>query len=185
MGKSSFIEFIEQEKAFESRKKSIDWEERKDLYLKQLKTLFDDVENFLREFTESGAVQIKRSQETIEEESIGEYEIPVLHIQIYGKHADLVPVGTNLIGTPGGVDLIGDIAKIRFILADKDEGRPQIFAAFSWSIGGKKLAMEQAENWILRKRDYVWKIITDPPDIRYIELNEDSFLGALQEVLDG
>ena len=185
MSKTSFKEFIEQEKAAEFRKNSIDWDEQKKLYLKRVEMLFDQVKKYLHEFTETGAIQIKKMNETIEEECIGKYEVPILRIQIYGKSADLVPAGTNMIGTPGRVDLIGDIATIRLILADKDEAGPQIFAAFSWSREDKKRVEEKAENWLLRKRDYVWKMITDPPDIRYVELNEDSFFEALQEVLDG
>jgi len=185
MSKTSFKEFVEQEKAAEDRKNSIDWEEQRKLYLKRLETLFDDVKKFLREFTESGSVQIKKKKVKIEEECIGEYEVPVLRIQIYGKYADLLPAGTNMLGTPGRVDVIGDIATIRLILADKNEDRPQIFASFSWAKKNSKRNQEKVEDGIMRKRDYVWKIITDPPDIRYIDLNEDSFLSALQEVLDG
>jgi len=184
MSKTSFKAFIEQEKAVETRQRSIDWEEKKRTYLKRVDELFNEVRIYLREFVESKDIQIKETAETIEEEYIGEYEVPVLRIQLYGKHADLVPAGTNMIGTPGRVDLIGSFDTIRFILADKKEKSPQIFAGTSWMPEDRKRAREKEES-ISRKRNYVWKIITDPPDIRYIELKEASFLSSLQKVLDG
>jgi len=148
MSKTAFKAFVEQEKEAEIRKNSIDWDKQKKLYLKRLEMLFDQVKQFLHEFTETGAIRIKTKNVTIEEECIGKYEVPVLRIHIYGKHADLVPAGTNMIGTPGRVDLIGDIATIRLILADKEESGPQILAAFSWSKEGRKRVEEKAANWM-------------------------------------
>ena len=185
MSKTAFKEFIERERTVVARQKNIDWEKRKHLFLKRVNVLFDDVENFLQEFTDSKAVRLEKDVTKIDEEYVGEYEAPVLRIHIYGKHADLMPVGTNVIGTPGRVDLKGRFDAIRLILADKKEKSPQSFAGISWAPMDKERVREKAEEWMQRKRHYVWKIITDPPDIEYIELDEDNFLSALQEVIDG
>ena len=184
MSKTSFKKFVEQEKAVDSKQKSIDWEGKKRTYLKRLDKLFNDVEDYLREFTESGAIRIEKRGITIDEEYIGEYDVPVLRIHLCGKRADLVPIGTNVVGTPGRIDLKGHFDTIRFILADKKEKSPQGFAGISWLPMDKERVREKTEEWTQRKRNYVWKIITDPPDMRFIEMNEDSFLSALQEVLD-
>ena len=167
------------------REEVLTGEGKKRTYLKQLEKLYKYVETFLREFTESGAIRIEKKDVTIDEEYIGEYEAPGWRIYLYGKHADLLPVGANIIGTPGRVDLICNYDAIRIILADKKEKRPQVFAGISGMPEDRKRVRERAEEWIQQNRHYVWKFITEPPDIRYIELNEDSFLSALQEVLDG
>jgi len=184
MSKSSFKDFVEKEKSVDSRIKSIDWEERKNLYLDRLMTLFRDVKIFLRQFTKSNDIQIKKGKIRIKEDYIGEYEVPVLRIQLYEKHATLVPVGTLMIGTPGCVDLVGEIETIRFALADKDEDHPQSRTAFSLIWLEEDDKNEEIRTQECRKCEYVWKIMTDPPYIRYLELNEDSFLSALQKVLD-
>jgi len=184
MSKTSFKAFIEKEKSVDSRIKSINWEERKNLYLYRLKTLFRDVEVFLRQFTESNDIQIKKGKKRIEEDYIGKYEVPVLRIQLYEKYATLVPVGTLMIGTPGCVDLVGEIETIRFALADKNEDHPQPPTSFSLIWLEEDDKNEEIRTQDCRKCDYVWKIMTAPPYIRYLELNEDSFLSALQEVLD-
>jgi hypothetical protein len=184
MTKTAFKEFVKKEKAVDSQQRSIDWEGKKLAYLKQVDTLFDEVRTYLHEFTKSKEIHIEKRTTTIEEEYIGKYEAPVLHIRLYGRHADLVPVGTNIIGTPGRVDLRGNVESIRFILADKKEKCPQVFAGISWSPIDRERVKKKADEWSQRKRDYVWKMITDPPDIRYVELDEDNFLSLLQEVLN-
>jgi len=182
MGKSSFKEFVEQKKIVaEDRKKSIDWEKRKKFYLDQVEMLYKDVEGFLSEFKE---VTLERELEEIEEDIIGKYEVPVLHIRLYDKHAALMPAGTNMIGTPGRVDLVGYFETTRIILTGKNETRPQgaTAASCSWLDDDEKL--EEIKNQEPQGRDYVWKIITDPPKIRFNDLNEDNFLNSLQEILD-
>ena len=185
MSVATFRQFVEQEKAVATKKKSVDWNKKKLAYLEQLDRLFENVEVFLREFIESGAVRIERNVITIDEEYVGKYDAPVLRIHIYGRHADLLPMGVNIIGTPGRVGLKGIMGTVRFVLADKREKSPQVFASMSWLPEDKEHAQEKAEEWANRKRDYVWKIITDPPQIRFVELNEDSFLSSLMEVLNG
>ncbi|MCL2624006.1 MAG: hypothetical protein FWD31_10110, partial [Planctomycetaceae bacterium] len=121
--------------------------------------------------------------EGIEEEIIGEYEVPVLNIHLYDKHAALIPAGTNMIGTPGRVDLVGNFETKRMILTGMNESRPQGATAFSCSwLDDEKLT--EIKNQEPQGREYVWKIITDPPKIRFIDLNEDNFLSSLQEILD-
>ena len=185
MGKSSFREFVEREKKIDLQVKEVNWEEKKQLYLSRVDDLYKNIEAFLREFIESKAVRIERNAVNIDEEYIGEYDVPVLDIYLYNKHAALIPAGTNMIGSPGRVDLVCDYDVRRIILADKNEDKPQIFRAISHTEEEKEQAKKRGEEWIRRKRDYVWKFITDPPEIRYIDLTEDSFFNSLQEVLGG
>ena len=185
MSKTAFKEFIEKEKAIDAENRSFDWEGKKQAYLRYLDKFFADVEKYLHEYITSKTLRIEKNVTTIEEEYIDKYEVPTWRIYLYSKHVDLVPVGTNIVGSPGRVDLRGVIKSVRFILADKKEKSPQSFAGISWAPMDKERVREKAEEWMQRKRHYVWKIITDPPDIEYIELDEDNFLSALQEVIDG
>jgi len=185
MSLTAFRDFVEQEKTVAIRKKSIDWEQKKRTYLEQLEKLYKSVEKFLHEFIESESVQIEKDVVTIDEEYIGKYEAPCLLIHIYGRHANLMPVGANIIGTPGRVDLKGIMGTVRIILADKKAKIPEAFASIAWLPEDKKRAQEDAEEWMTRKRNYVWKIITEPPNIRFVELDQDSFFSSLMEVLNG
>ena len=182
MSKTTFQEFIEQEKSADSRVKSFDWEERKQYYLGQVDVLYKNVEDYLREYIDTNDIVIETTRKVIDEVMLGKYEVPVLNIQIYGKHAELVPVGTNVFRTPGRVDMVGCGETIKFFLVDKYEDRKRLFAAVSLTKEQKKQVEEMEQEWISGKRDYVWKIITGPLDVRFIRLNEDSFLDALQEV---
>ena len=180
MSKTAFQEFIEQEKAADSRGKSIDWEERKQYYLSQVEVLYKNVEDYLRDYIGSNDIVIETTRKVIDEEILGKYEVPVLNIHIYGRHATLMPAGTNVFCTPGRVDMVGCGQTIKFFLVDKYEYRKRLFFAVSLTKEQKEQVEEMAQEWIAGKRDYVWKIITDPPDVTFIMLNEDSFLDALQ-----
>jgi len=181
MGKLSFDEFVEQEREkAESRKNSVNWEERKKFYLDQVDILFHDVQKFLREYQD---IQITKEEVTIEEDYFGEYEVPVLHIQLYAKQATLIPAGTFLIGTPGRVDLVGDMEKKRIILTEKNESILQgTSISCSWLDEGQKL--EEIKKQEPEGRQLVWKVIIDLPRMQLIDLNKDNFLNSLQEVLD-
>jgi hypothetical protein len=184
MSKLSFKEFVEQEREVETRKRSIDWEERKKFFLGRLEVLFQDVERFLHDFIESNDVQIIRKNKGIKEEYIGKYEVPVMRIKLYGKHATLIPVGTLMIGTPGRVDLVGTLESKRIILTGKDEYRPQPPVAFSCSWLDEDNKLDEIGTIDSRGPELVWKFITEPTKNRYIDLDKDSFLSLLQEVLD-
>jgi hypothetical protein len=184
MSKAAFKEFIEKGiEEYSHKKEEIDWVGRKDKYLDQVKQLYEQVRFYLKEF--SDAVQLSEEFIKVNEKYIGDYDATMLKIDVLGKQALLVPVGTNIVGTPGRVDLKSYLGKKRIILADQKIKKPNIFFATAFNEEDKKRIEKQAEEWATRSRKYVWKIITDPPDIRYIDLDEEHFLGALQEVLGG
>lgn len=165
MSSSTFKEFIEKRKAEEE---GIDWESRKQDYLEKVKQLMETIRGYLDEFSDS--LPLTEEKKTIYEDYLGEYDVPVLHIDLYGKRASVIPVGRNIIGTPGRVDLVSLARTVRIILADKKR---------------KRFPERTPEELIKEPTDYVWKIVTDPPRIRFITLDKERFLDALQEVLGG
>ncbi|MDR3197933.1 MAG: hypothetical protein LBU34_08715 [Planctomycetaceae bacterium] len=183
MSKAAFKEFIKKGIEEYTHQKKFDWVGRKNKYLDKVKRLYEQVRSYLQEFSDT--VQLSEETITVNEKYIGDYEATILKIEILGKQASLVPVGTNIVGTPGRVDLKSYLETKRIILVDQNAKEPQIFATIDLNKEDKKRIEKHTEEWATRPRKYVWKIITDPPNIRYIELDEEHFLGALQEVLGG
>jgi hypothetical protein len=183
MSKAAFKEFIEKGIEEYTHKKEIDWVGRKDKYLDKVKQLYEQVRSYLKEF--SDVVQLSEEVIKVNEKYIGDYDASSLKIDVLGKQALLLPVGTNIVGTPGRVDLKSYWGTKRIILADQKAKEPEIFCAVAFNEDDKKGIKKHAEKLATRSRKYVWKIITDPPNIRYIELDEEHFLDVLQEVLGG
>lgn len=179
MSKTAFKEFIKKGIEEHTHQKEFDWVGRKNKYLDRVKQLYEQIRSYLKEFSDT--VQLSEEIVIVNEKYVGNYEAPLLKIDILGKQASLVPIGTNIIGTPGRVDLKSYLETKRIILVDQTAKEPKIFAAITFNKEDKKRIGKR----ITRPRNYVWKIITDPPNIRYIELDEEHFLGALQEVLGG
>ena len=84
--------------------------------------LFSDIENWLK------GTDLKASRGTMEldEEVLGRYEAPTVTIQNAQakKVADLLPVGAQIIGAEGRVDLVGTLD--REVLVYLSQGGPRI-----------------------------------------------------------
>ena len=78
------------------------------------------------------------------------------------------------------MDLIGANGKVKFVLVDKTSSRPRIKVTV-WVSGDKP--PEEAEE--KKEIEWGWKIATPPPRIQYIDLEQDTFLDALMEVVGG
>ncbi|MDR1963694.1 MAG: hypothetical protein LBQ50_07940 [Planctomycetaceae bacterium] len=173
MSKTAFKDFINT--GLKKKKKSA---QRKEKYLAKVDELYKQIRSYLNEFSDT--VQLFEDTIKVNEEYIGEYDAPTLKIDIFGKQASLNPVGTYILGALGRVDLESDFETRRIILVDRDTKRLQILSAKS-----KKRTENATKKPVKHKRHYVWKLVTEPPDVYYIELDEENFLDALLEVLGG
>jgi len=178
MSRIDFDEFLRKEE--EKKAPIIDWEARKDWWLEQIDILFADIQNWLKEYTESNKIGVELNDYIIFEEVFGSYTVRQMKIKISNKTVTLTPVGTILIGTKGRVDMKGNAKVVKFILADKNATEPQIGVIFSDE--NKK---HEGVNNFKPPVDCVWKISTNPPKIQYSELNEGSFLQCLVQVCNG
>lgn len=180
MSKTDFDEFINKQSDEKTADKQVDWNAKRDEWLEYLSQFYKQVESFLSEYKSAGKVHWEYLNIDIFEEYIGSYPAEVLNINLGSQKVKLEPVGTNLIGAKGRVDLIGALGKVKFVLVDKNLSSPRI--KISVHIKGEK----QTENNIETKAiEWNWKISTPPPRIKYIEFEKDAFLGALLEVVGG
>jgi hypothetical protein len=179
MSKTDFDVFINQQAKVKSDK-SIDWEAERDEWLKYLSVFYKKVEGFLKEYVTDGRVACKYTEQEIFEEYIGSYSAKALNIELGSHKLKLEPIGTNIIGAKGRVDLIGANGKVRFVLVNKNASTPKI--KLSVSIKGEEPPKEEKEPKVI---EWEWKIATRPPRIQYINLEQDTFLEALMEVVGG
>ena len=178
MGKKEFDDFIKKQKIASESEKEIDWEANKEEWLKRLDDFYLIIEEYLKEYVAEDKVKYSYSNIEITETYIGSYIAKTLNIDL-GKHkVELKPIGTTLIGAKGRVDLIGANGKVKFVLVNKDLSAPRI--KFEIYIQGEEPAKKEEEPEIL---EWDWKIATPPPRISYINLEQETFLDALMEVV--
>ena len=173
MTDTSFDDFVNQQIAKEEP--SIDWTEVRNDWKKHLDEFYQLTEQFLRKFTDQGKVQITRGTKQINEEYIGSYDVESLEVQIGTIKITLDPIGTRILGVKGRVDMRGPHGTVKFVLVPKDASSPMIRVIQGASGEVKNEPEPVVEKW-------AWKILTPPPNIKYIELEEESFFSAIMEV---
>lgn len=184
MSKQTFDEFINKKAKEKYDSEPADWDARRDEWLDSLDKFYQKIEDFLAEYVKEKKLAIHYTEETIFEEYIGRYSAKALNIELGHHKLRLEPVGTIIIGARGRVDLIGANGTVKFVLVNKQLSGPKIKADIR--IKGEEPPEEPPEkSGTSDVAEWDWKIATPPPHITYVNLEQDTFLDALMEVIGG
>ena len=183
MGKEKFEEYLKTQQ--NTQDKTIDWELKKEEWIKEVETFLEQIKCYFENYKES--VVINEQSLTINEEYLGSYTSKKLIVRFNNDTVTFTPIGRNIIGAKGRVDMEGKAGKVKFVLVGENSQSPQIITT---TITNEQEQKEYDEK--MRKMDEIakqeknaWKISTPPPKIKYIELDENSFFDALMEVING
>lgn len=176
MADTTFRDFIDQQTAPSTT--TVDWGQQREEWLQHLGQFYKLVEEFLGEYIEQRKVRLERGTKRLHEELVGEYSVDTLTLYIGSNKIDFDPVGTNLIGAKGRVDMRSAQGTVKFVLVPDDATTtvPRVRIVEGAQPVREPLAPE--ENW-------TWKIATPPPTVGCVELCEDSFQDAIMEVVNG
>lgn len=176
MADTTFRDFIDQQTAPPTT--TVDWGQKREEWLRYLGQFYKLVEGFMREYVEQGKVRLERGTKRLHEEFIGDYPVDTLALYIGSNKIDFDPVGTNLIGARGRVDMRSAQGTVKFVLVPDDATTtvPRVRVVEGTDPAPEPVAPE--ENW-------TWKIATPPPMVRCVELCKDSFQDAIMEVVNG
>lgn len=174
MADKYFDDFVNQQLEIATNRPSVDWEKKRNDWLKHLDEFYNVVKRFLGDYIEKKKISTTCSERRINEEHIGDYEAPSLEVQIGAARIVFDPIGTNLIGARGRVDMHGPYGTARFVLVPSSIPRDRITLQET-SIKKKGASDVPDEHW-------QWKIATPPPSVQYVELEEESFLSAIMEI---
>lgn len=183
MGKREFDRFLEDHETYRPELVGqVDPQEQLNEWLEYIETLYNKVENWLDDYIKKGRVALTYEELNITEELIGNYTVKQMNLSFAGNTIKLKPVGTMLIGTRGRVDIEGGVSKIRLLLIDKKTKElAQNKASSSYYVCEPEMEYDaEYKNDLWR-----WKIATAPPNVAYIELNEETFFDALLEIANG
>ena len=179
MTKNKFDEYVAKQSS-ETRESEIDSSKKRDEWLEYVNKFYKKVGYFLQKYLSGGQIKIVYGSKKISEEYIGEYEVSTAIIHLGKNQVRLDPIGTNLIGAKGRVDMVGPNGKVKFVLVDKNASAPRTSVQV-WVQG--EVPPPKADKPM--KIEWVWKISTPPPRIKYIEFNSESFFDAFMEVANG
>lgn len=183
MGKAEFNSYLKEQDAILASQPKINWEKEKEYWLKNIIKLYDQIEAYLQEFKKKGDVKFLYEPIEKHEEKLGAYSANKMIISVKGTNVTLDPIGTILIGASGRIDMTGPSGTVRFVLVPGEETGV-----------GLRITVVDGANENREKKDssdpqgvtqtLTWKIATPPPNIRYEELDEESFFEALMEVIN-
>ncbi len=161
---------------------NVDWTEMRNEWLQHLDVLYRKVEGFLQEYITDGLIRCSFSEIELDEPDMGKYLAKRMDIRIGKQHVSLLPVGTQLIGCKGRVDVEGSAGSAQLLLLDKRAKRAADLIKDTVSI-----EENQPETPATRQSDnppisWVWKIVTHSMDKRFVDLDKESFFSLLMEI---
>jgi hypothetical protein len=181
MKNAVFDEFVKSQQVPEHPE--IDWNQRRDEWLQNLNDLYSRIQGFLKEYIDSGQMQFESSSIELYEENIGRYAARQVTLKIGRKQVKFQPVGTLLIGSKGRVDVVGPgVTDARLVLIDSKATHASDMVRVYVSLDGKPPIVPKDEP---REIKWEWKMVTRPPERRFIELTQETFFQMIMEVANG
>lgn len=105
-----------------SSENEIDWEGRKDAWLRRINELFVDIEKWLKPHLDNRLLEIERTQSVLNEQHIGSYSVPKIEMLAGTDRVSLSPVATLIVGSYGRIDMSGPKGrKLMLVLSDTDQ----------------------------------------------------------------
>lgn len=179
-----FDEFIKSQKQFKEETPSPERaKEQVEFFNERLKDLYKVVTNALEPYIKDGSVRIsEHTQELTEDELCGlkeyRYETQRTEVQLGKSVVKLTPIGINIIGAWGRVDMDGPRGKATILLARP--GGPRFHAAIYTE--GQTPPEPPTPT---PKEELVWLFLVRLPRLHYIEVNEEAFRETLMQVING
>lgn len=176
MNTKTFDEFVSRQQEFDT---SINWEEVRTEWIHRLDDLYSKIESFLAKYLSSGQIRLEYRAIELNEEGIGAYNARKMVLHIGRQEVDLVPIGTLFIFCKGRVDVIGPAGKAEIMLVDGKLAawRPRV----SVTVGAPG-ELPVPPNSPVRHVVWEWRIVSGPPERRFIEITQESLFQLIMEV---
>ncbi len=183
MPKTDFDEFVKRQQAEKEAAASIDWGSQRDQWLNYLNALYAQIESFLEAYLSAGQAQCEYREIPLNEENIGSYTARQMFLKIGRQEVTFTPVGTLLIGTKGRVNVLGSAGESRLLLLDKKATNARSLIKVTVSVVGKGTPPSTPPvSQPLEPIEWVWKIVSRPPEMKFTDLTQDAFFEMILEV---
>jgi hypothetical protein len=181
MSKSEFDAFVKRQQAEEQKGPAFDPKQQLNEWLNHLDALYKQITVYLQAYVESKAARIEYNDIQLNEEFVGPYAARELFLHIGRSTVIFTPIGTMLIGMKGRVDVRGPSGRATLYLINKQVTTARSLIRVTVTrVGDPAPSPPLAE--AIKKIEWVWKIGTPPPDVKFIELTQEAFFGMVLEV---
>ena len=177
MSPDEFREFLESQKQQKASSEQINWQTKKDEWQEYAKKFMDQVKQYLTEF--SGDITLEDKTVSLTEDNLGTYDISALSVQLPGQKIEFEPVGTNVIGASGRIDMKGSAGTVKWVLVPESYDKPRI------SVRANDEPANLPPKAAAEPENSAWKLATPPPHIRFVDMTKDTLLEAIMEVTHG
>ena len=182
MRNKSFDEFVSEQEKDAKAYASVDWGKQRDEWLANLDRLYSQIESFLSKYTAAGQISPEYRPINLNEEYIGSYAARQMVLRIGRKEVDLVPIGTLIIGSKGRVDVIGPGGTALLLLVDSQASSVRSMIKITVGVVGKPPVAQPEPTRTVR---WEWRIVTRPPERKFVDLNQEAFFDLIMEVANG
>lgn len=104
---NALAEFLREKSQVTGGSATINWEDRRVEWLRQVELLYKIVAKWLNPLTQEKKIKLTRTSRKVTEDYLGSYDVPVLNLELPAQKVTLLPKGANVIGADGRVDLYG------------------------------------------------------------------------------
>jgi hypothetical protein len=181
MDNTDFDQFVARQQTAAAEAAAINWDNERDEWLKHLDALYARIETFLTKYLSSGQIKREYVRLLLNEENIGPYHANKMVLRIGRQQVELVPVGTLLIGSKGRVDVVGPAGAAQLLLVDRRASGPGSLIHVRVGVAGNVPELPTSP----REVEWEWRIVTRPPERRFIEITQQNFFQLIMEVANG
>ena len=112
----NLTDFFQKKQKQSEASAGIDWDDRRNKYLANVKNLYDQIETMLAEPIEQKSVTLQRRPKPLTENYIGTYSVDDLILVIAKEQVRFSPRGRNIVGAAGRVDVVGERGEVALIV---------------------------------------------------------------------
>jgi hypothetical protein len=183
MSKSDFDAFVRRQQTKQQEATAFDPQQQLDQWLGHLDTLYRQITEFLNFYVQNGSAQIEYQQVQLNEEFIGPYTARKMLLKIGRSTITFLPIATMLIGAKGRVDVQGARGSARLLLVNKKANFAGDLIRVTVRIAGEPTPVSPSPEEI-KQIEWSWKLVTPPPESRFIELAQEEFFKMVLLVAD-
>ncbi len=187
MSKSDFDQFVKRQQA-EQQEATFDPQQQLDEWLRYLDALYRDVTRYLEGYIHAGEAQIDYRNVTFNEDFIGAYVAREMILKIGPSTVTFTPIGTMLIGMKGRVEVQGSAGRASLILVNKLATSARSLIQVQVRVirpGVPSLPLPKPSPDEIKNIQWVWKIAASPPQMKFIELTQNTFYDMILEIANG
>lgn len=183
MGREDFERFVQRKNKEKEAGDFFDKDKQLKEWREYLASLYAAIDRYLKPYMDDGSINITYKTIKLFEEFYGEYEIDAMLLRIGSSEILFEPIGTMLIGAKGRVDVQGPGGTARLSLINKSIDNARQMFRVQVNTGSHTVAAPEPPP-VPQEIEWVWKISTPPPDMKFITLNEDVFFDMILSIAD-